>query len=302
MAADLEVLVRAAPPTALIAASVFVAYLLGAASQDLTAAMVKRATSLARAIAHSMRPGSDPPKPRRTLKARCAVALALWLRAYASHTLRSWAGHGAAILSRRGERAVERICERQVRKVNGILERKGITWQEVWDEVEQSWWLARGDPRYMILTIAQASAPGATHVDADDPEPGELIAREVISDLDIIKDRLASNASQRHATIDQIEAESDIRLAIVAPLMMLTGVLAVRSSGWWLPALLAPALFWHQGIGRRKQRGDEIVDALESGLTTAPYLDQLMSAAEELAAHIKPETWRERVLRKPRRT
>jgi hypothetical protein len=110
-------------------------------------------------------------------------------------------------------------------------------------------------------------------------------------ELNLTATRLIEEHSELYATIDQLRAESDLRLATWLPLFVL-GV-AVATIGLSLPATVGTlvatftlcALLVAQGLRREAAAADRIVDAIILGTVTAPIIEKVERAYGQLPAH-----------------
>lgn len=108
----------------------------------------------------------------------------------------------------------------------------------------------------------------------------------MIADLRLSKLRLLEKVPAVFEEIDRIESESEMRLAVVPPLLALIVVLTVRSSIVWLAGLALVALLFHQGVRCRQERGDQIMDAISVGTIEPPELERLTRTFEEVCADV----------------
>ncbi len=100
---------------------------------------------------------------------------------------------------------------------------------------------------------------------------------DAIADFPVIRTRLIHTSVDTVSEVDRLVAEAEFRSAIVAPLILLVGLLAVNTSLLWL--LLWPLLLTllSSARDRRRESGDLLVDALCQGVVTAPSVDAYAS-------------------------
>ena len=107
-------------------------------------------------------------------------------------------------------------------------------------------------------------------------------------ELNLTATRLIEEHSELYATIDQLRAESDLRLATWLPLSVLgiaiaTGGLSLAATvGALVATLTLCALLVAQGLRREAAAADRIVDAIILGTVTAPIIERVERAYEQL--------------------
>lgn len=108
-----------------------------------------------------------------------------------------------------------------------------------------------------------------------------ILAGQVVDELDLVEARLMSDEPELFNYVDRSRAESELRLAIIPPLVVLAGVLAIQDSVSWLVAVLPLVVFFQQAVGLLQRSGDRLADALLNGKVKAPVLEGLELAASE---------------------
>jgi hypothetical protein len=79
---------------------------------------------------------------------------------------------------------------------------------------------------------------------------------------EVLKTRLLDLSTELHSEVDRPDAEATFRMALWPPLAALTLYpLAAQVSGWWLGALVIPALLAWQWISLRRQATESLVAA-----------------------------------------
>ncbi len=177
---DLYALANACPPSVLVVGSAFIAYLVGAASRDLSELIVKHNTVLARRLARALRP---PPPPDKAPWWWTTVRRADPAREWASEECATWAGTGNAELSRAGETAVTQICAKTVREVERMLDEHGMTSAALGKAVSPKLFRRGMDPAQKLLRISRALEARRKSGGADDPVVVAAMSREVVGSL-----------------------------------------------------------------------------------------------------------------------
>lgn len=86
-----------------------------------------------------------------------------------------------------------------------------------------------------------------------------------------------------YAEVDRLRAESDLRLAVFPPLAGLSVLLTAQSEKWaWLLILLGALLLVVQGLMRRRQSRQTIVDAMQMKVIQSPSVDRMRDYVNEL--------------------
>jgi hypothetical protein len=124
-----------------------------------------------------------------------------------------------------------------------------------------------------LETYLESLAPSGT----DGVLPG---VADVISDFSVIRTRLIHASVDTVSEVDRLAAEAEFRSAIVAPLILVVGLLAIDTSLWWL--LLWPMLLTLLSAARERRResGDLLVDALCQDVVTSPSIDAFSSSKQ----------------------
>jgi hypothetical protein len=261
--ADVYSLVESVGAPSLIAASAFAAYLLGLLSSELSKLLVRTITRAARWIG-----GAPSPHPRnRWARLRMGV--------------RRWAGTGGADVSPHGEVVATAIAEERERQIEAMLRRKSISCQTIEENIPLGRAIFLDDPIHVLFEIAEVSELNLPRT-AGEGGPSKGLAERMIADLRLSKLRLLEKAPAVFEEVDRIESEAELRLAVVPPLVAVFTVLAFRSSPAWLLAAIPMAILFDQGIRLRKNRGDQIVDAISVGTIEAPELERLTQALKEI--------------------
>jgi uncharacterized membrane protein len=107
------------------------------------------------------------------------------------------------------------------------------------------------------------------------------LGRRTIDELGLVGARLMIDAPELFNAADRMRAESELRLAVIPPLGVLTAILAVEMSPLWLVLVLPLVALFRQAVRRRQQAGDGIADALWTGKVKAPVLERLESLIDE---------------------
>jgi hypothetical protein len=102
-----------------------------------------------------------------------------------------------------------------------------------------------------------------------------IMARGVLSELDLIKTRLLGVDSELHATVDRLQAETEFRLAVIPPILVIATILSVTVNWLWAIAILPLCLYLTQAAVRDREAKDLLVDALYLGRVKAPSLERL---------------------------
>ncbi|HYJ22770.1 MAG TPA: hypothetical protein VEW07_12210 [Solirubrobacterales bacterium] len=264
----------------LIAASAFVAYLIGLLSAELSKSLVLVTTRAARRL------GSPPSVAPRDERQRGSEVAPRQAKGKLKPAFRRWAGSGEADLSLRGEKAATLIAEDRERRIESVLRREEISWEEVEESIPLGRAISGDDPLHVLFDIAEVSEKNLPRA-ASDGGPSEGLTQRVITDLRLSKLRLLEKAPEVFEEVDRIESEAEMRLAVVPPLLALIAVLAVRSSILWLAGLLLVAFLFQQGIRCRQERGDQIIDAVSVGTVEPPELERLARVFDEVHKDIQ---------------
>ncbi len=103
----------------------------------------------------------------------------------------------------------------------------------------------------------------------------------LLRELDLMFTRLIGESMELHSAVDRLRAEADFRLAVLPPLLCLSVTLAVQASIFWVATFPVLFLLYKQGIWRREEAGDLLVDALALHKVEAPSLEKLDLAAKK---------------------
>lgn len=79
---------------------------------------------------------------------------------------------------------------------------------------------------------------------------------------------------------DRVRAESELRAAIVVPLLVLVVILAVGGSPWWLVALLVPAWLLRQGVQAHVEAQQRLQAAVRHEVIKSPSVEFVRSLHE----------------------
>jgi hypothetical protein len=112
--------------------------------------------------------------------------------------------------------------------------------------------------------------------------PKAEVVAKVISELDLIRTRLLGKEPELFSAVDRISSESELRFAILPPLVALIGVLAVQSTPLWLAGLLLVWLLLRDGARRRRAASDLLIDAIYLERVKPPAVDMLIRAGAQL--------------------
>jgi hypothetical protein len=113
-------------------------------------------------------------------------------------------------------------------------------------------------------------------------------AYEAERELELPAILLVGDQSELFAEVDRLRAEGELRLAVVPPLVALTGLLAVEVSWWWLTALLAAVVLIFQGLERDLDAKKSIADAIRIGRVPSSSSANLEAwIRDDLSAEIK---------------
>jgi len=249
--ADVYDLAASVGPAAALAASAFVAYLIGLLSADLSRALVVVATRTARGIGGGHR----------------------------------WAGNGNAELSSRGWSAALAISEERVLRIESVLRREAVSSEEIEESIPIGRSIARDDPLHVLCDIAELSEQDVRR-DADLGGPALGLTERLMTDLRLSKLRLLEKSPEVFEEVDRTESEAETRLAVVPPLIALVLVLAFTSSAFWLVGALPVLMLFHQGVQRRQERGDQLIDAVSVGTIEPPELERLSKVLGEVIEEV----------------
>lgn len=272
---DLNDFAVACPPGVLLAASAFVAYLIGAASLDLSRLLLRLNTTAAQALVRKTNDPALAVSPRLSANETTAPAV----RARISDAVERWAGTDGAALSRPGAQQLRAICVDAIRDIEQTFKSNAVGSLDVRTSIANRW-LGLQDPSEVLVKISKGLEDRDRAPGDDKTDVATRVTKTVFEGLDRAKLALLTTEPLLHTEIDRLEAESDIRLAIMPPLLALIAVLALRENASCLAGLPIVAMLWHQGVQRRKQRGDLLVEALAIEPAQAPYLRKLEAAAQ----------------------
>jgi hypothetical protein len=101
-------------------------------------------------------------------------------------------------------------------------------------------------------------------------------------ELEIVRARLMAEQTMLYGDYDRLRAESEFRVAIFIPLMVLILILAVGVHWLWALASVIPALLIVQAFQLESQAYFALLAAVTSGKVRSPFVEQLTN---ELAAH-----------------
>jgi hypothetical protein len=100
-------------------------------------------------------------------------------------------------------------------------------------------------------------------------------------ELTLVKNRLLSEDVEQFNFVDRIESESDLRFAIIAPLVAVTTILTVSASAWWAIGFVGIGLLLFQAVGYDRRVQSTVVDRLLVGDVVAPIIERLQRYANE---------------------
>jgi hypothetical protein len=125
----------------------------------------------------------------------------------------------------------------------------------------------------------QVIGPGVAAQTEDDAVAytAQTLKGRLETDLDVMRLRLLAREQDMYTYTDRFASESELRFAIVPPLLALDGVLVARWSAVWLLGVIGVAILWRQARERRRESGDVLLEALRIDNTSTPMLDGLRS-------------------------
>jgi hypothetical protein len=148
--------------------------------------------------------------------------------------------------------------------------------------------------RDVIETAGIRNSDRLQQLNSELKQQSALAERDVAREPDLPATLLVGNEPALFAEVDRLRSESELRLAVVPPLLALTTVLAIKSSLWWLLALVAVSILQWQGFRRRTESRKLILDALTVGRTASPSLKQFSDWVEDLRRRVQEEVERQR--------
>jgi hypothetical protein len=101
------------------------------------------------------------------------------------------------------------------------------------------------------------------------------VARDLFHDTKLLRTRLLATNPALAAEADRFEAESALRLSIVAPASAMLFTLSLQDHLIWIVGYIVVAVLAWQGLQRLHQSADVIADALLAEIVTAPSVDRL---------------------------
>lgn len=124
-------------------------------------------------------------------------------------------------------------------------------------------------------------------------ELSEIIGREIVEEMDLAQTRLIGAEPELYSEVDRLKAESDLRFAILPPLLVLTAILVAEGSLYWLFVLPFAAVLARQALRSADRADRRLVDAIRLRRTAPPSLERF-EAAMKLAAERAQEDARRR--------
>jgi hypothetical protein len=106
-------------------------------------------------------------------------------------------------------------------------------------------------------------------------------AYEARRELDLPATLLVENQTELFSWVDRRHAESDLRLAVIPPLIALSTLLVVESSAWWLFVLPGLLVLFVQGVRRDFDAKKSIADAIRLGRISSPSASRFSDWVEE---------------------
>ena len=100
--------------------------------------------------------------------------------------------------------------------------------------------------------------------------------------MPLVATRLLGKETDLFHEFDRQRGESNFRLVILPPLLLLSIVLAIKINVIFLSLLVSVRLFYWQGVRYRQQASDVLVDSLVVGRVEAPAIEKLERAAERV--------------------
>lgn len=125
--------------------------------------------------------------------------------------------------------------------------------------------------------------------------PHLALTEAVLNDIPVMRIRLlSSNAPQLFSEVDRHENEAELRTAVFMPLVV-AGLVLYREYWTWggLLLLLGAAIFCTQGLARRRQSRDLVIQALIAGAVESPLLSAAAAEFGDLSARVQRERTRQ---------
>jgi hypothetical protein len=118
----------------------------------------------------------------------------------------------------------------------------------------------------------------------------QKVAGQVAEEMPLVATRLLGKETDLFHEFDRQRGESNFRLVILPPLLLLSIVLAFKVNVFFLLMLVSVPLFYWQGVRYRQQASDVLVDSLVVGRVEAPAIEKLERAAERAIGLKEPST------------
>ena len=106
------------------------------------------------------------------------------------------------------------------------------------------------------------------------------VAGQVAEEMPLVATRLLGKETDLFHEFDRQRGESNFRLVIIPPLLLLVIVLALKVNVALLLLLVSVPLFYWQGVRFRQQASDVLIDSLVVGRVEAPAIEKLERASE----------------------
>jgi hypothetical protein len=127
--------------------------------------------------------------------------------------------------------------------------------------------------------------------------PHFLPSRDLLSQMHLLETRLLEVAENTGAQIERLRAETDFRLAIAPPLVLLVLILAIGVGTGWIFALVVPFALAMQGVDLAQRRSEELLDALRARTQTpemeriTPVFERYRSQTTQLVRGLNEARW-----------
>jgi hypothetical protein len=273
--ADLYALAKAVGRPGLVAASAFIAYVLGTLSLDATAVLLRAIHRLVLRVSPTLARLTQPYPLRRARTGRFRTDAPEWFRDHfvrpPVHSLLRLLGilgsGGERTLTNQGWRVADYLVDRLLADVETDWTTRGVAGDDVAPGARED----RQELGAIALAVLGASEERA--------EGRRQVARLLQLELGGIKLAAMTTAPQIYAEVDRLDAEQAFRSALLIPTAALAVAIGRQQLRWALVAFAVSAILAIQGLRRGRDASSVLVEALDIGALDAPVLERLRRKA-----------------------
>jgi hypothetical protein len=111
----------------------------------------------------------------------------------------------------------------------------------------------------------------------------DVAAERASDEMDLAMTRMIGAEPELYSEVDRLRAESDLRFAILPPLLLVTSILTFEGSLYWLFTLPFAAVLLWQAVETRDRAERRLVDAIRLRRTSTPGLEEFESMMQKAA-------------------